>query len=48
MRGRGPLAEDIRRLFEVGLKRCGLNRRRYDLSTEHFRRVQRGQLELFE
>ncbi len=48
MRGSGPMAEQIRQMFEVGLRRSGLNRRRYDLSSEHFRRVQRGQMELFD
>ncbi len=48
MRGTGPLADQIRSLFQVGLRRSGLNRRSYNLSTKHFRRVQRGQMELFD
>ena len=48
MGGSGPMADQIRSMFQVALRRTGLNRRGYNLSTGHFRRVQRGQMELFD
>lgn len=47
MSGAGPLAEQIRRLFEVSKRRAGLDRPSPPLSTAAFRRRSPGQLELF-
>jgi len=38
MRGEGPLAEQIAKIFEVGCRKAGLTQRSFDLSTEAFRR----------
>lgn len=38
MRGEGPYAEQVDRLFRVTCRRLGLNRRRVELSTAAFRR----------
>jgi DNA repair photolyase len=46
MRGDGPVAEEIRRLFEVSSRRAGLNRDRRVLSTAAFRRILPNQMEL--
>jgi DNA repair photolyase len=46
MRGDGPLAEEIRQLFEIGSRRAGLNRERRVLSTAAFRRILPNQMEL--
>ncbi|MCB1062626.1 MAG: PA0069 family radical SAM protein [Verrucomicrobiae bacterium] len=45
--GEGRAAEEIATLFRVSAKRCGLNANRIPLSTDHFRRLSPGQLELF-
>ncbi len=45
--GQGAAAEDIATLFRVSAKRAGLDRDRIALSTDHFRRLSPGQLELF-
>jgi DNA repair photolyase len=47
MRGRGPLADELAQMFRVACRRYGLNRERVALSTEAFRRISPGQLELF-
>jgi DNA repair photolyase len=47
MRGEGIFAEQLERLFETTARRLGLNRAEHALSTEHFRRPQGNQLELF-
>ncbi len=47
MKGQGLLAEQVRRIFAVGCRRVGLAERHLELSTAAFRRVQKGQLELF-
>ncbi len=47
MSGEGIYAEHIERLFKSARERYGLNRRGNGLSTEHFRRVEAGQLALF-
>ncbi|MCB1228749.1 MAG: PA0069 family radical SAM protein [Verrucomicrobiae bacterium] len=46
--GEGAVAEEIRTLFRVSAKRCGLDGDRVKLSTEHFQRHSPGQLELFD
>lgn len=46
-RGEGPLAEEIRNLFRVSVRRAGLNQDRSTLSTAAFRRPPGPQLELF-
>ena len=46
MRGDGPIAEEIRQLFEVSCRRAGLNKTRLDLSTSAFRRILPNQMEL--
>lgn len=49
MRGHGPFAEQVARMFEVGCRRHGLNRDRPPLSAAGFRRPSTGgQLPLFE
>jgi DNA repair photolyase len=47
MRGEGIFAEQISTLFDATARRHGLNRRELNLSTEHFRRPNGNQLELF-
>lgn len=47
MSGKGPMAQEISNLFTVGARRAGLNRGRVQLSTEHFRRLIPGQMEMF-
>jgi DNA repair photolyase len=46
MRGEGPIAEEIRQMFEVSSRRAGLNRERRVLSTASFRRILPNQMEL--
>jgi hypothetical protein len=46
MRGDGPIAEEVRKLFEVSSRRAGLNRERRVLSTVAFRRILPNQMEL--
>jgi DNA repair photolyase len=46
MQGSGPLAEQIHKIFEVAVRRAGLARRHFDLSTASFRRPSGPQLEL--
>jgi DNA repair photolyase len=46
MRGDGPMAEQIRQMFDVSCRRAGLNRARRELSTAAFRRVLPNQMEL--
>jgi DNA repair photolyase len=46
MRGEGPMAEQIRQLFQVSCRRAGLNRDHKELSTAAFRRILPNQLEL--
>jgi hypothetical protein len=46
MRGDGPIAEEVRQLFEVSSRRAGLNRARRVLSTGAFRRILPNQMEL--
>ena len=47
MRGTAPFAEHTARLFAVSRHKYGLGRPGPALSTEHFRRVDAGQLDLF-
>lgn len=49
MRGEGPFAEQVRQLFEMGLKKSGMKIRRFRLSTAAFRRPEQPtpQLRLF-
>jgi hypothetical protein len=47
-RGRGPMAEQIARTFDVFTRKYGLNRDVRPLSTAHFRRPDvTGQMQLF-
>src|SRR5580704_14308415 len=46
MRGEGPMAEEIRQIFQVSCRRAGLNRERAELSTAAFRRRLPNQMEL--
>jgi DNA repair photolyase len=46
MRGDGPMAEEIRQMFEISCRRTGLNRERTVLSTTAFRRILPNQMEL--
>lgn len=49
MRGRGPFAEQVSRLFSLARARSGIAPRDYDLSTDHFRPPRVGpQLGLFD
>src|SRR5262249_53377151 len=47
MRGDGIFAEQIHRMFDVACRRSGILKGAPELSTAAFRRVQKGQLELF-
>lgn len=47
MTGIGAGAETLARLFAVGCRRAGFTGERTRLTTDHFRRVERGQAELF-
>ncbi|HVK62583.1 MAG TPA: PA0069 family radical SAM protein [Bdellovibrionales bacterium] len=38
MRGQGPIAENMRQVFEVYSRKYGFNRDRFDLETKHFSR----------
>ena len=46
MRGEGVLAEQIRKIFEVGCRRAGLNQDHVELNTKAFRRIEANQLGL--
>jgi DNA repair photolyase len=46
MRGDGPIAEEIRQMFEVSCRRAGLNKTRIALNTSAFRRILPNQMEL--
>jgi DNA repair photolyase len=46
MRGEGIFADQIRQLFDVSVRRVGLNREEFKLSNAHFRRPGGTQLEL--
>lgn len=48
MRGAGPFAEQVARLFQVAAAKAGLDRRPPPLETRHFRRPGAEQLELFD
>lgn len=47
MTGEGPAAERLDRIFQIACQRAGIAGNRVELSTTAFRRVQPGQLELF-
>lgn len=47
MRGQGVYAEQMAELFKLARKRSGIGARWPKLTTEHFRRPERNQLELF-
>jgi DNA repair photolyase len=47
MRGEGIYAEQMAKLFEVARKKSGISTRWPKLTTEHFRRAGKGQLNLF-
>ncbi len=47
MKGEGPIADQIRQLFEVSARRCGFMEQRLKLSTDFFRRAGPEQLLLF-
>ena len=47
MRGEGIFAEQLSDLFKLATRKVGLNQENFSLSTEHFRRTEAGQLELF-
>ena len=46
MRGEGIFAEQIRKIFEVGCRRAGLDRDHVELNTKAFRRIEANQLGL--
>lgn len=45
--GEGEFADQIRNMFKIQTEKLGLNQESLALSTEHFRRPQEGQLNLF-
>lgn len=45
--GEGEFADQIRNMFKIQTKKLGLNETSLSLSTEYFRRPQKGQLNLF-
>ena len=47
MRGQGRIADGISQMFKIARRKVGLDRYELDLSTEAFRRVSPGQMELF-
>ncbi len=47
MRGRGAIADQVRALFEISVRRSGMRPRRFDLSAEHFKSPGGLQLGLF-
>lgn len=47
MKGTGLLAEQTRQIFDVSVRRAGLNQEQFTLSTEHFRRPGGEQMALF-
>jgi DNA repair photolyase len=47
MRGTGAAADRLSQLFHVSIKRYGISDRWPEVSTASFRRVQKGQLEMF-
>jgi len=47
MKGTGPLAEQISKMFEISSRKTGIGNERLNLSTDHFRRPAGNQLELF-
>jgi len=47
MRGEGAQAEQIGRLFKVTARKLGLNKMRPDVTSDNFRRIEGGQMELF-
>ncbi len=47
MSGEGEIAKTINQLFKLHCKKYGLNKERFEFSTDHFRREIRGQIEMF-
>jgi len=47
-RGEGELADTVRNLFQISCRKYGLNRRHFNLRTEHFKSNFTKQLQLFE
>ncbi|HEX6981767.1 MAG TPA: PA0069 family radical SAM protein [Balneolaceae bacterium] len=45
--GEGEFYHQIKEMFKIQTKKLGLNKKRFNLSTEHFRRPEKGQLGLF-
>jgi len=48
MRGEGIYADEMAKLFQLALKKAGINKRWPELTTEYFRRAGTGQLSLFD
>jgi hypothetical protein len=48
MRGEGIFADQIESLFTVARRKAGIEGNRPNLSVEHFRRIEKGQLPLFD
>lgn len=46
-RGEGELANTVTRLFQISCAKYGLNKRTFDLTTEHFRSNHTAQMQLF-
>lgn len=47
-RGEGPFAEQVRNMFKISCSKYGLNKEPLELSTSHFRSVDKTQLGLFD
>jgi DNA repair photolyase len=45
--GKGEFAGQIRNMFNINVKKLGLNEKKLQLSTKYFQRPQEGQLRLF-
>jgi DNA repair photolyase len=47
MKGEGEFARTINQMFKLNCARYGLNKEKFEFSTEHFRRETKGQTEMF-
>ena len=48
MRGEGIFADQIHQMFNVACRKAGIGKRDLELSTKHFRRVEKEQMSLFD
>ena len=47
MKGGGEIADAISQLFRINCEKYGLNKEEVEITTEHFRRERKGQMEIF-